>query len=102
MGKIFYIMGKSATGKDHLYEALIGREELAMVQNYILGEIARNYEGAFSLAEAWINIEWAELPSDYPEHSMLAVKDVTAEELRRLAQKYFPEDGIIEVVAGKV
>ena len=28
MGKIFYIMGKSATGKDHLYEALIGREEL--------------------------------------------------------------------------
>ena len=27
MGKIFYIMGKSATGKDHLYEALIGREE---------------------------------------------------------------------------
>lgn len=87
---------------ERLRTELIGREELAMVQNYILGEIARNYEGAFSLAEAWINIEWAELPSDYPEHSMLAVKDVTAEELRRLAQKYFPEDGIIEVVAGKV
>lgn len=30
MGKIFYIMGKSATGKDHLYEALAGREELRL------------------------------------------------------------------------
>jgi guanylate kinase len=30
MGKIFYIMGKSATGKDHLYEALAGCAELCL------------------------------------------------------------------------
>ena len=28
MGKIFYIMGKSASGKDHIYNALLNREEL--------------------------------------------------------------------------
>ena len=30
MGKIFYIMGKSASGKDHIFEALAGREDLRL------------------------------------------------------------------------
>ncbi|MCC8045790.1 MAG: guanylate kinase [Clostridiales bacterium] len=30
MGKLFYIMGKSATGKDTLYEELLSRQELAL------------------------------------------------------------------------
>lgn len=86
---------------NRLRTELIGEEELNMVRNYLLGEMARSYEGAFSLADAWINIEWAELPSDYPEQSMLAVKSVTAEELRQLAQKYLTEDGVFEIVAGR-
>ena len=28
MGHIFYIMGKSSTGKDTIYENLLGRQEL--------------------------------------------------------------------------
>ena len=28
MGKIFYIMGKSSTGKDTIFEELLGRREL--------------------------------------------------------------------------
>lgn len=30
MGKIFYIMGKSASGKDHIYEALLEEEGLSL------------------------------------------------------------------------
>ena len=30
MGKIFYIMGKSASGKDHIYEALLSEEQLKL------------------------------------------------------------------------
>ncbi|MCD7736831.1 MAG: guanylate kinase [Lachnospiraceae bacterium] len=30
MGKLFYIMGKSATGKDTIYEALLAREDLGL------------------------------------------------------------------------
>ena len=30
MGRIFYIIGKSASGKDHIFEKLIGREELGL------------------------------------------------------------------------
>ena len=30
MGKIFYIMGKSSSGKDTIYEGLLKREELQL------------------------------------------------------------------------
>ena len=30
MGKIFYIMGKSASGKDSIYEHLLAREDLGL------------------------------------------------------------------------
>ena len=30
MGKIFYIMGKSAAGKDKIYSRLIGNQELSL------------------------------------------------------------------------
>ena len=30
MGKIFYIMGKSASGKDHIYARLAAHEELGL------------------------------------------------------------------------
>lgn len=30
MGRIFYIMGKSASGKDHFYEALLKKKELSL------------------------------------------------------------------------
>ena len=30
MGKIFYIMGKSSSGKDTVFQELLGREELGL------------------------------------------------------------------------
>lgn len=95
------LIGEVYREMERLRTELIGEEELDMVRNYLLGEMARSYEGAFSLADAWINFEWAELPAAYPERSMRAVKDVTAEELRGLAQKYLTEEGVFEIVAGR-
>lgn len=86
---------------ERLRTELIPEEELEMVRNYILGEMARTYEGAFSLAEAWVNIEMGNLTEDYPDRSMKAVDEVSAEELRGLAQRYLREESIFEVVAGK-
>lgn len=86
---------------DVLCEQLIPDAELEMVRNYILGEMGRTYEGAFSLAEAWINTEISHLSSDYPERAMKAVQEVTSEELRDLARKYFVKESVFEVVAGQ-
>ncbi len=85
---------------DKLREELIPHEELEMVRNYTMGEMGRTYEGAFSLAEAWINTDISQLSNEYPLRRMNAIHEVTAEELRNLARTYFVKESVFEVVAG--
>ena len=84
-----------------LQTELVPGSELEMVRNYMLGEMCRSYEGPFSLSDAWMFIQTSHLSDSYFEESLKAVQNVTAEELRTLAQKYFNQENMIEVVAGK-
>lgn len=84
-----------------LREELVPREELEMVRNYMMGEMGRTYEGAFSLSEAWINTEISHLSNEYPARAMQTIQEITAEELRALAQTYFVKESVFEVVAGQ-
>ena len=84
-----------------LQTELVPGSELGMVRNYMLGEMCRSYEGPFSLSDAWMFIQTSHLSDSYFEESLKAVQNVTAEELRTLAQKYFNQENMIEVVAGK-
>jgi predicted Zn-dependent peptidase len=80
---------------------LVPDTELNMVRNYMLGEMCRSYEGPFSLSDAWMFVQTSHLSDSYFEESLKAVQSVTSEELRTLAQKYFDQEKVIEVVAGK-
>lgn len=80
---------------------LVPDAELNMVRNYMLGEMCRSYEGPFSLSDAWMFVQTSHLSDSYFEESLKAVQSVTSEELRTLAQKYFDQEKVIEVVAGK-
>ena len=86
---------------DRLQEELIPNSELEMVKNYMLGDMCRSYEKGFSLADAWIFIETGNLKEDFFERSVESIRNVNAEELQRLAQKYLCKENLIEVVAGK-
>jgi len=80
---------------------LVPESELNMVKNYMLGEMCRSYEGPFSLSDAWMFIQTSHLSDSYFEESLKAVQNVTSEELKALAQKYFDQEKMIEVIAGK-
>ena len=84
-----------------IIDEYVSEEELTMVRNYMLGDMCRSYESAFSLADAWIYLESEELDQDFYSRSVEAVKAVTPDELQELAQKYFCKENLIEVVAGK-
>lgn len=86
---------------DRLCNEKVDDRELTMVKNYMLGDMCRSYESAFSLADAWIYIESGGLDKDFYTNSVEAVKTVTADEIQELAQKYFCKENLIEVVAGK-
>ena len=86
---------------DRLQNDLVSVEELAMVRNYMLGEMCRSYESAFSLADAWIYIQTSGLTKSYVKDALDAVKSTTPVEIRELAQQYLCQETLKEVVSGK-
>ena len=86
---------------DRMCNDLAPREELEMVRSYMLGDLCRSYEGPFSLSDAWIYVETAGLDDEFFARSVDAIRSVTADEIRTLAQRYFCKEKLIEVVAGK-
>ena len=76
-------------------------EELAMVKNYMLGEICRNFESPLSLADAWIFIATNRLDDDYFAQSIQAINEITPQDIQNMAQKYLDKEMLKEIVAGK-
>ncbi|MBC7863850.1 MAG: insulinase family protein [Bacteroidia bacterium] len=82
-------------------EELIPEEELQLVKNYITGIFLRSVDGPFSLADKFKGIWEFGLGYDYFDNYLKAVKTVTAQELKDLANKYLKEEDMIELVVGK-
>lgn len=86
---------------DVLKSELVTNEELSIVKNYMLGNMCRSYEGPFSIADAWIFIESAQLDKAYYQRSLDAVLSITRQDIKNLAEKYLHKESLTEVIAGK-
>lgn len=86
---------------DRLQNELVSAEELSTVKNYMLGDMCRSYESAFSLADAWIFVQTSGLKDSYYMDSLAAVKAITPQEIRELAVRHLCKENLKEVVSGK-
>ena len=86
---------------DRLQNERVPEEELAMVRNYMLGDMCRNYESAFSLADAWIFLQTSSLPDSFFYESFHTIQTITPEDIQRLAGDYLCKETLKEVVSGK-
>ncbi len=84
-----------------LREEKIEEDELGTVKNYILGQMLRSIEGPFALAEKFKGIWMFGLGYDYYDNYFNTVKQVTTQQLQKLAQEYLQEEDLLECVAGK-
>ncbi len=84
-----------------LREELVDEDELETVRNYVLGQFLRSVDGPYSLADKFKAIWEFDLGYDYFEKYFDAVKKVTPQELKDLANKYLQEKDLIELVVGK-
>lgn len=85
---------------DRLQTDLAPEEELALVRNYMAGEMCRSYESPFSLSDAWIFVSLSGVSPHYFEHAAEAVQSITASEIRELARRYLDKERLKEAVAG--
>ncbi|KAA6319640.1 putative zinc protease, partial [termite gut metagenome] len=86
---------------ERLQTELVTPQELSNVRNYMLGDMYRNYESAFSLSDAWIFIKNSGLDDTYFSRIVGAVKEITPTEIRDLACRYLCKENIKELVVGK-
>jgi zinc protease len=80
---------------------LIPEEELSLVRNFMLGSLLGSLENVFSHADKFKNLYFAGLDYDYYERYTSTVKNITAEDIKALANKYLDFDSFYKVVVGK-
>jgi predicted Zn-dependent peptidase len=81
---------------------LVDTSELETVRNYMLGNFLRSVDGPFSLIDKFKSVWEFGLDYSFFEQYFHAVKTVTPQDLRELANKYLQEDDLVECVAGKM
>jgi predicted Zn-dependent peptidase len=84
-----------------LREEPVDRKELERVQQYLLGEFLRDLDGPFALAQTFLNVHEFGLDYSFYEKYYQTLQDITPEQLKQLAEKYFREDSFFTVVSGR-
>jgi zinc protease len=82
----------------NLREELVDDEELLLVKNYMLGGVLGDMDGPFQIMSRWKNIVLNQLDEQYFYTSIDTIKNITAEEIKELAQKYLKEEDFYELV----
>lgn len=81
-----------------LTEEPVPEEEIDMVRNYMLGEICRNYEGPFSLTDAYIFIDHLGLPDNHIEQTIKAIQETSVSRLQQTACRYLGTESLKTVI----
>lgn len=79
----------------------VGDEELELVRNYMLGSLLGSLENIFSHADKFKNLHFSNLGYDYYNNYIHTVKNISANEIRQIAQTYLTPSSFVEVVVGK-
>ena len=83
-----------------LREELIPSDELNIAKNYLLGSFLRSIDGPFSIAERHKILVDNNLDYNFYYDYIKIIKEITATELRDLANIYFQENDLSEIIVG--
>ncbi len=84
-----------------LRDEQVGEEELSLVRNYMAGMFLRSADGPFSMAEMFKGIHKFGLGYGHYDELLDTINHVTPRQLQETAQKYWQEEDLFEVVAGR-
>ena len=80
---------------------LIPETELNIVRNYMLGDLLNYFDGPFALSESLKILINNSLNYNYFEKHIETIKNISAEELNKIANNYLQEESFYDVIAGK-
>ena len=86
--------------------SILGREpvkndELETVKNYMLGNLVRSLDGPFALVDNFRSLYEFGLKNDFNYLLEEKIKNITADEIMELVNRYYKIDDLTIVTAGK-
>ncbi len=85
---------------DLLCSKAVTDKELSRVRQYIEGEILRQLDGPFNLADSFRSLLTFGLDFSYLETFLNVLNQITPSDIQKLALKYFGTNPLVQVVAG--
>ena len=83
-----------------LQEELVDEEELALVKNYMLGQLLKSADGPYSMTDLFLSVEPHGLDLDFYNKSIDALHEITPERIQELAKRYLNWEDFTIVAAG--
>lgn len=87
---------------NRLCEQPVPKDELDLVKNYLSGALLRSLDGTFAYVDRYKNIILQDLKPSYYQDYLNAIRAIDSKKLKKLAQKYFQPDAMIETIVGKM
>ncbi len=84
-----------------LRDTTVGNEELNIVKNFFLGDLARTFDGIFSLTDTYISLLANDLSFDFYKEQIDTIRHISAKEIQLLAQKYLSLNEFYEIIVGE-
>lgn len=76
----------------------VDEEELLLVKNYMMGGLLAELDGPFQIIARWKNIVLHQLEHDYFQRSVDTIRNITADELQELAQRYLDPESFYDLI----
>jgi len=85
-----------------LQNVAVNKEEMAVVRNYMSGEMVRMFDGPFALAESFRSAWEFGLDNSYYYRLAEKIKSIDPDEIIELARTYYNIDDLYEITVGTV
>ncbi|MGL4992847.1 MAG: M16 family metallopeptidase [Bacteroidales bacterium] len=84
-----------------LRDEKVSEQELNTVKCYLMGEMARMFDGPFATADAQVSLMANNLDSDYYQRQIDTIRAITSDDIQELANRYLKEELFYIAAAGK-
>ncbi len=85
---------------DRLKNDLLGKDELEMVKNYLMGNLLTMFDGPLNVSEAFKSMRVHNMPFETLNELIYTIQHITPEEIKELSNKYLNRENFWEVVIG--
>lgn len=83
-----------------LQNKLVGKKELELARNYLMGTLLSQMDGPFNTMDLVRSLAGDGLTLSFFQDAIRVVQEITPEEIRELAQRYLGRDEMWEVLVG--